>query len=99
MRSFTPRKAPSFSSRRLCPHSFVNDHDTPARMYITYAPAGFEEWFLKIGEETKPGDTPYDSRPPPSAEIIGRAIEVAEEDFGMHFLPAPDASTGEKDEL
>lgn len=72
---------------RNVPHWMQNDHDTPARIVITYAPAGFEEWFMKIGEPTKEGDTPFTPHPPPTPESLSRAAQIGEAEFGVRFLP------------
>ncbi len=67
---------------RGVPHRFGNSSDRPARMLLTYAPAGFEQWFLEIGTPAEPGAPP--PLFPPDREQVRRAVEAASR-YGVRF--------------
>lgn len=41
-----------------CPHAFWNATDEPARLLEVITPAGFEGYFLRLGEVLRPGTAP-----------------------------------------
>jgi hypothetical protein len=51
-------------------------------MLLTYAPAGFEQWFLEIGTLSGAGAPPP---PHPGPEQIKRAVEAALR-YGVRFV-------------
>jgi quercetin dioxygenase-like cupin family protein len=77
---------------RNVPHSFINLSDKNAIMVLTYAPAGFDQWFLDVGQPVAdryaPGDPPVLSE-----ELEEQAIALAK-GYGVIF---PDLEA--KDEL
>jgi len=65
------------------PHAFKNETDQAAKMLISYAPAGLEEYFFEVGQ-------PFDGElpPKPTKEEIDKLIEAAPR-YGIEFvLPA-----------
>ncbi len=62
------------------PHAFRNATDQPAKMLISYAPAGLEQYFFEVGQPFA-GATP----PPPSREEIARLVEAAPR-YGIEFV-------------
>jgi quercetin dioxygenase-like cupin family protein len=67
---------------RGVPHRFANTSGRPARMLLTYAPAGFERWFLEIGTPTDRASAA--SPPPPTPEQIRQAVAAAAR-YGVQF--------------
>ena len=68
-----------------CPHSFRNESGHPARMLITVAPAGLDDFFLEVGRPLPPNSV---AAPPPTADDITRLVEVAPR-YGITILPPP----------
>ena len=62
------------------PHAFKNESDQTAKMIITYAPAGLEEFFFEVGEPFE-GEFP----PPPDREEIEKLMAAAPA-FGIEFV-------------
>ena len=62
------------------PHAFRNETDRPAKMLISFAPAGLEEYFFEVGQ-TFDGELP----PKPSKEEIERLLEAAPK-YGIEFI-------------
>jgi quercetin dioxygenase-like cupin family protein len=67
-------------ARVFCPrhsiHTFKNTGESPSRMLLTTAPAGFETFFARAAEEFAQ----------PEAPDMGRVIAIAAE-HGIHFVP------------
>lgn len=63
-------------------HAFKNETSQPARMIITFAPAGFEQMFVEAGR-TLADDVQV--APQPTAEDIERLLAVAPK-YGVEFL-------------
>lgn len=66
------------------PHAFKNETDRPAKMIISYSPAGLENFFFEIGVPFS-GDNP----PVPSQAEIDRLIEAAPR-YGIEFIHPSD---------
>ena len=69
------------------PHSFINRSQTPAKMVVTFVPAGkAEQFFREAMEETKDRNAT-----PPTLDdaMIQRMIAAAERN-GVEFLPPPE---------
>ena len=62
------------------PHAFKNETDEPAKMLISFAPAGLEEYFFEVGQKFI-GELP----PKPSKEEIERLMEAAPK-YGIEFI-------------
>ena len=62
------------------PHAFKNETDRPAKMLISFAPAGLEEYFFEVGQRFD-GELP----PKPSKEEIERLVEAAPK-YGIEFI-------------
>jgi quercetin dioxygenase-like cupin family protein len=56
------------------PHSFKNESGKPARMLISFAPAGLEKMFFEVGVPVPPGAT---TAMPPTKEEIERLLGAA----------------------
>ncbi len=54
-------------------HAFKNETNQPAKMLISFAPAGLEEMFFEVGKDLAEGETPDE----PSPEEIEKLLEVA----------------------
>ena len=60
---------------RGTPHRFQNISDKPARMFMSYSPGGFEQFFLDVGKPVSDPDAP----PPESTpEDMRKARETAQ---------------------
>ena len=81
-RSLRAKPGDFLHTPRGVPHRFGNSGDRPARMLLTYAPAGFEQWFLEIGTPAGSGPPPPF---PPDREQVRRAIEAASR-YGVRFV-------------
>ena len=81
-RSLKAKAGDFLHTPRGVPHRFGNSGDRPARMLLTYAPAGFEQWFLEIGTPAGAGAPPP---PRPSPDQIKRAVEAASR-YGVQFV-------------
>src|SRR5258708_38271541 len=55
-------------------HSFKNETDRPARMLISFAPAGLEQMFFEVGRPVPAGAT---TALPPTREEIEKLLAVA----------------------
>ena len=66
------------------PHSFKNETDLPAKMLISFSPAGLEEYFFEVGQPFT-GESP----PEPSPEEIDRLLQAAPR-YGIEFLRSGD---------
>ncbi len=65
-------------------HAFKNETSQPAKMLISFAPAGLEEMFFEVGKDLAEGETPDE----PSPEEIKKLLEAADR-FGIEYkLPA-----------
>ncbi|TAG07600.1 MAG: cupin domain-containing protein [Verrucomicrobia bacterium] len=64
-------------------HSFKNKTNKPARMLLTYTPAGFEKWFFEIGTPTTADATDHPIQPTPGD--IKRAVASAIT-YGVTFV-------------
>jgi len=65
-------------------HAFKNETSQPAKMLISFAPAGLEEMFFEVGKDLAEGETPDE----PSPEEIEKLLEAADR-FGIEYkLPA-----------
>jgi len=60
---------------RGTPHRFQNVGDKPARMVLSYSPAGFEQFFLDVG---RPVTDPHAPPPETTPEDIRKARQFAE---------------------
>ncbi len=56
-----------------CQHAFKNETDQPAKMLISLAPAGLEEYFFEVGEPIVEGQVP----PKPTQKEIDKLLEAA----------------------
>ncbi len=81
-RSLKAKTGDFLHTPRGVPHRFGNSSDRPARMLLTYAPAGFEHWFLEVGTPAGAGAPPP---PHPGPEQIKRAVEAASR-YGVQFV-------------
>lgn len=81
-RSLKAKAGDFLHTPRGVPHRFGNSTDRPARMLLTYAPAGFEHWFLEIGTPAGAGE-PAPQRLGP--DQIKRAVEAASR-YGVRFV-------------
>ena len=62
------------------PHAFKNETDRPAKMLVSYAPAGLEEYFFDVGQEFA-AELPSK----PTKEEIARLLEAAPK-YGIEFI-------------
>ncbi len=60
---------------RLLPHTFANKSRKPAQVITTYAPAGFQNWFLEI--DTPAWDLQEVTPPEVTEENMKKAGELA----------------------
>lgn len=67
---------------RNVPHTFRNVGPTPATMLAIVTPAGIEEFFEEVGEETKGASSP----PPFGQDEIERLLAAAPK-YGIEILP------------
>lgn len=66
-------------------HAFRNDTHTVARMLVTYSPAGFEQFFDRIGRPAEPGAP----RPEVDPEEELLRVMAAAAEFNLEFrIPA-----------
>ncbi|KAI5055865.1 hypothetical protein GOP47_0029386 [Adiantum capillus-veneris] len=81
---FTATKGSFIHLPRFVPHAFENKSNKPAHMVLTYAPAGFEKWFLDVGKPVI-----NQSEPPPEStkEDLARALQLSKE-YGLIFVGA-----------
>jgi mannose-6-phosphate isomerase-like protein (cupin superfamily) len=63
-------------------HNFRNEGDGPARLLITYTPAGFENYFSKAGTPTTHGDQ---TAPPVTQEALERLQAYAAQ-FSLEII-------------
>jgi quercetin dioxygenase-like cupin family protein len=63
-------------------HRFTNTGTGPARMILTFTPAGIEHFFEEVFEEVHDRSAPP---PPVSPELIGRLVTAAPR-YGLEFL-------------
>jgi len=61
-------------------HAFKNETDEPAKMLISFAPAGLEEMFFEVGRELAHGELPDE----PSPQEIERMLEAASR-YGIEY--------------
>ena len=65
-------------------HAFKNETDQPAKMLISFAPAGLEGMFFEVGKDLAEGELPDE----PSPEEIERLLAAASR-YGIEYnLPA-----------
>ena len=62
------------------PHAFKNESERTARMLVSFAPAGLEEYFFEVGKPLH-GEPP----PEPNQAEIARLIATAPK-YGIEFL-------------
>jgi len=80
---FLGKKGSFIHLPRFVPHSCANKSNKPARMVITYAPAGFEQWYLDVG---KPAVEDHRNSPPDvSSEELSGAVRRGKE-YGIIFI-------------
>jgi quercetin dioxygenase-like cupin family protein len=65
-------------------HAFKNETDVPAKMLISFAPAGLEQMFFEVGVELKEGELPDVASP---AEI-SKLLEAAS-NYGIEYNLPP----------
>ena len=63
------------------PHAFKNETDQSARVLISYAPAGLEDYFFEVGQPLMDGQVP----PQPTPEEIERLMQAAPK-YGIEFI-------------
>ena len=61
-------------------HAFKNETNQPAKMLISFAPAGLEEMFFEVGKDLAAGETPGEPLP----EEIEKLLEAAGR-FGIEY--------------
>ncbi len=61
-------------------HAFKNETSQPAKMLISFAPAGLEEMFFEVGKDLAEGETPDE----PSPEEIKKLLEAGRR-FGIEY--------------
>ncbi len=61
-------------------HAFKNETNQPAKMLISFAPAGLEEMFFEVGKDLAEGETPDE----PSPEEIKKLLEAGGR-FGIEY--------------
>ncbi|CAM6128337.1 unnamed protein product [Calypogeia fissa] len=81
---------------RNVPHSFINVSKKPAKMVVTYAPGGFEQFYLKVGELVSNPSAPGEPSPT-TPDLMKKAMTIAEE-YGLVFV-GPIANDEHSDEL
>ncbi|KAH9556697.1 hypothetical protein CY35_07G043900 [Sphagnum magellanicum] len=82
-RDFLAKKGSFIHLPRFLAHSCANKSNKPARMVLTYAPAGFEQWYLEVG---KPAATDQrDSPPDVTSEELLAALRRSKE-YGIIFI-------------
>jgi quercetin dioxygenase-like cupin family protein len=80
---FLGKKGSFIHLPRFVPHSCANKSNKPARMVITYAPAGFEQWYLDVG---RPAVADHRNSPPDvSSEELSGAVRRGKE-YGIIFI-------------
>ena len=67
---------------RHVPHTFANRSNKNAHMVLTYAPGGFEKWFLDIGKQVT---DPSEPSPQVTKEDLTLALKLGNE-YGLIFL-------------
>ncbi|ACK64211.1 Cupin 2 conserved barrel domain protein [Rippkaea orientalis PCC 8801] len=80
-RLFNAKQGDFINTSRGIPHRFQNISNKPAKMLLGYAPAGFEQWFIDIGQPVTNAKIPPKTTP----EDIEKAIKVAQE-YGVNFI-------------
>ncbi len=65
------------------PHRFTNLSGKPARMILSFQPAGIERFFEEVFEEV---DDRSAEPPPVTPELVGRLLAAAPR-YGLNFLP------------
>ncbi len=65
------------------PHRFTNLSGKPARMILSFQPAGIERFFEEVFEEV---DDRSAEPPPVTPELVGRLLAAAPR-YGLDFLP------------
>jgi len=62
------------------PHAFKNETNQPAKMLISFAPAGLEDYFFEVGQ-------PFDGElpPKPTEAEIAKLMEAAPK-YGIEFV-------------
>ena len=54
-------------------HAFTNDTDQPAKLLISFAPAGLEKMFVEVGKELRDGEMPDEVSPQEMGKILDAA--------------------------
>lgn len=85
--SFTARAGSFVYIPRGTVHCFRNSSKSVARMLVWMTPAGFEQFFLEVGQPARPGE----SAPPLCPEEMAKTLAAAPK-YGME-LRLPDASS------
>jgi len=66
-------------------HSFTNNTDTPAKLLISFVPAGLEKMFVEVGKELRDGEMPDEVSPQEMEKILDAADR-----YGIEYkLPSP----------
>ena len=68
-------------------HAFRNEGKMPARLLVTYSPAGIEKLFQRVFEPARDRTT---SPPPPTPESLAR-FRALEAEYGLETLNPPEA--------
>jgi quercetin dioxygenase-like cupin family protein len=83
-KSFHATKGSFIHLPRGVPHNFINLSDEPAHMVLTYAPGGFDQWFLEVGEPVSDRYAPQEA-PPLTPELVNKAVTLGET-YGIIFV-------------
>ena len=66
-------------------HAFTNDTDQPAKVLISFAPAGLEQMFAEVGKDLGEGELPDKVSP----QEMERILDAADR-YGIEYkLPSP----------
>jgi mannose-6-phosphate isomerase-like protein (cupin superfamily) len=68
-------------------HHYKSEGRKPLHMVVTYTPAGFENYFLKVGIPTRQGD---EVAPPVTDEILQRLFASANQFYMEILQPHPE---------
>jgi quercetin dioxygenase-like cupin family protein len=69
------------------PHAFKNRSQTPAKMILTFVPAGEAEQFFREAFEEAPG---RNAPPPPITDAFIQNLLATAERYDIEFLPPPE---------
>lgn len=71
---------------RFIPHSFMNKGEKPARMVQMFAPGGFEQWYLSVGQAVQ---DPLQLPPQVTSDELTKALRQGKE-YGILFIDLED---------